>query len=140
MAEKTVATLLDLSLETGPELLGAAEKSGINLSETIIAGAAAGKAGAAATEEIAVAVSNTIKIARFASKALGALGVIVTVVVVAIDAIEGKKQKEKLEKYCLNPYLLLNLLTFSQDLLLSTPRCGSTRNMWRFCYVVQAAL
>ena len=109
--------LLDLSLETGPEFLAAAEKTGVNLSETIIAGAAAGKTGATAAEEITVAVSNTIKVARVASKVLGVVGVVATIGLLVYEGIEGAKQKKHLEEYCVHPYLLLNLLIFSQDLL-----------------------
>ena len=109
--------LLDLSLETGPEFLGAAERTGVNLSETIIAGAAAGKTGAAATEEVAVAVSNTIKVARVASKVLGALAVVATIGLLVYEGIEGNEQKKHLEEYCDHPHLLLNLLISSQDLL-----------------------
>ena len=98
IAEKTIVNLLELSLETGPEFLGAAEKAGVNLSETIIAGAAAGKTGAAATEEVAVAVSNTVKVARIASKVLGALAVLATVGLLIYEGVEGAKQKEELQK------------------------------------------
>ena len=97
MAEKTVATLLRMSLKTESEVLESAEKANVDFFDIIVAEEAVENNVATAAEETSVAVNTFIKYTRVISKTLGVVGILRTIETLIYDGIEGKKQKEKLQ-------------------------------------------